>query len=315
MSYDTINFRLLQSDVGGCNFLEETPCYLSNVSEHFYNDGGVALIGDVGGYKVTINNNQIKVKDCSLTKWYLGDNFKELNRRDTQQAIEKLSDLLHLPIEKASVTRLDFAINIITKYPVDVYMSHLGSLNHYNRLEEPAGIYYTQNNERFICYDKIKEQKKAGATIPEIYRNRNVLRLEQRCLKRVADRLKKESVIGSMLYDVEFFNMLLHRLGDTYKSISKINDFTMNIEAMKTKKDLYKLGVLALIQQVGGLTKAIEQVNEAQKTGGITKKQALDLRNAIREAGNLKENIVIPNEAITELDEKLKRAIKFNLSY
>ena len=89
----------------------------------------------------------------------------------------------------------------------------------------------------------------------------------------------------------------------------------MNIEAMKTKKDLYKLGVLALIQQVGGLTKAIEQVNEAQKTGGITKKQALDLRNAIREAGNLKENIVIPNEAITELDEKLKRAIKFNLSY
>lgn len=315
MSYDTINFRLLQSEVSGCIFIEEIPCYLSNVSQHYYPDGSCAIVGDIDGYKVSVNSNQVKVKDCSLTKWFLGDNFKELSRRDTQQAIERMSDLLHLPMDKAVITRLDFALNIITKHPIDVYICHLGVLNHYCRLVQPAGLYYTQNNEQLICYDKVKEQKKAGAIIPELYRQRNVLRIEQRHIKRVAERLNTPYVVGAMLYDVEFFNMLYRRLGDTYKSIKKINDFTINIEAMKSKKDLYKLGVLSLIQQAGGLTEMIEQIKEAQRTGELTKKQALDLRTAVNEASKVKDDIVVPNEAIAELDEKINKAIKFNLSY
>lgn len=315
MSYDTINFKLQQSEVNGCIFIEEIPCYLNNVSEHYYPDGSVAVVGDVGCYRVSVNRKQLKVKDCSLTKWFLGDNFKEMSRGDTQRAIEKLSDLIHVPMDKAVVTRLDFAINIITKHPVTVYLNHLGELNHYCRMEQPTSLYYTQNKEQFVFYDKVKEQKRAGGIIPELYRDRQVLRIEQRYIKRVSDRLNYPYVSGAMLYDVEFFNMLYRRLGDTYKSIKKINDFTINIEAMKSKKDLYKLGVLSLIQQAGGVTEMLEQIKEAQERGGLTKKQALDLRTAVNEASKVTDDIVVPNEAIAELDEKINKAIKFNLSY
>ena len=34
--YDTVNFRLFQSEVAGVDFLTELPCYLENVGEHCY---------------------------------------------------------------------------------------------------------------------------------------------------------------------------------------------------------------------------------------------------------------------------------------
>ena len=66
--YDTVNFRLLQSEAGGVDFLTEMPCFLENVGEHYYN--GEAVI--TGG----LNRYQMKIKDGSLCKWHLGDNFQ-----------------------------------------------------------------------------------------------------------------------------------------------------------------------------------------------------------------------------------------------
>ena len=111
--YDTIFARLTQGEVQGVDFLAETPCYLDNVAEHTYSDG-VVVTGDVGNLKVTLNHFQVKVRDGSLCKWYLGSNFKTMGRKDTQMAIERLSDTLHLPIEKAIITRIDVAQNLIT---------------------------------------------------------------------------------------------------------------------------------------------------------------------------------------------------------
>jgi hypothetical protein len=44
---------------------------------------------------------------------------------------------------------------------------------------------------------------------------------------------------------------------------------------MKTKQQLYKMGVLSLIERAGGVTQMLQQITEAQATGKITKKQAL----------------------------------------
>ena len=55
----------------------------------------------------------------------------------------------------------------------------------------------------------------------------------------------------------------------------------------------------------------LSQIVEAQQMGILTKKQAFDLREAVNEAGKIDENIIVPNEAIVELDEKVKRAVKF----
>ena len=292
------------------DFLAETPCFLENVGEHYYN-GEVVITGSLNGLKISLNKYQMKIKDGSLCKWYLGDNFQTMGRGDTQRAIEKLSDTLHVPMSKATVTRLDIAQNFITRYPPEVYLNHLGILRYATRLQEPNGVYYSQTGGRLCFYDKNREQKSRREPIPELYEGRNVLRYEQRYTNRIASQLKVGEVTGAMLYDEAFYIGLLNRWEWTYKAIQKINDVSLNFQAMKNTRQLYKMGVLSLIEQVGGQLQMIEQINEAQKRGELSKKQAFDLRKTINEACRIKDTLTVPNEAIKELDKKVSVAVKY----
>ena len=222
----------------------------------------------------------MKIKDGSLCKWYLGDNFQTMGRGDTQRAIEKLSDTLHVPMSKATVTRLDIAQNFITKHPPEVYLSHLGILKYATRLQEPNGIYYSQTGGRLCFYDKNREQKSHREPIPELYEGRNVLRYEQRYTNRIASQFKVSEVTGAMLYDEAFYIGLLNRWKEAY-------------------------------EQAGGQIQMIEQINEAQKRGELSKKQAFDLRQTINEACKIRDGLIVPNEAIRELDKKVSEAVKY----
>lgn len=308
--YDTIFLRLTQAEVNGVDFLGEIPCCLGNISEHYFGNY-LCVTGNLAGLKVMVNNYQLKVKDGSLCKYLLGDNFQTMGRGDTQRAIEKLSDTLHLPMSKATVTRMDIAQNFIVKHPPQVYLNHLGVLRYANRLQEPSGLYYSLNGGRLCFYDKNKEQKSKREEIPELYNGRNVLRYERRYTKRIAAKFGVAEVTGAMLYNEAFYIEALNRWKADYQAIQKINDITLNFPAMKTKKDLSKMGILALTEQAGGQVEMITQINEAQQRGELTKKQAYDLRVAVNEACQLKEGLIIPNDAIQELDKKVAEAVRF----
>ena len=308
--FDTINFRLTQEEAGGVDFLAEIPCYLENVGEHYF-DGSPCISGSLNGLKVTANSNQVKIKDGSLCKFALGDNYQTLGRKDTKQAIEQLSDMLHLPIDKAIVTRLDIAQNFVLKHPTAVYLNHLGALRYAVRLQEPTGIYYKYSDGRVCIYDKNKEQTRHKEPIPELYKGRNVLRVEQRYTQRIASRLEVPKVTGAMLYDEAFYINLLNRWRDTYRAIHKINDVTFNFEAMTTKSKLMQMGIVSLAEQMGGQLEMIAHINEAQKRGDLSKKQAFDLRKAVNDAFQIKEGLIVPSEVMQELDKKINEAVRF----
>lgn len=309
--FDTVNFRLTQAEVSGVDFLSETPCYLEDVAEHQFSNGLVAVTGKAGGLKISLNRFQIKVCDGSLCKYYLGDNYQTMGRSDTQRAIEMLSDTLHLPMGKAAVYRLDIAQNFICKYPPEVYINHLGMLKNATRLLNDGSVYYQRAGNVLCFYDKNREQKRKREAVPELYEGRNVLRYEQRYTKHIARQLNVSEVTGALLYDVAFYMGLLSRWRDTYRDIQKINDITLNFQAMKTKQELYKMGVLSLIERAGGQMEMIDQINEAQKRGELTNKQAYDLRQAVKDAGKVREGLTVPNDAIQELDKKVKEAVMY----
>lgn len=308
--YDTINFKLTILEAQHTDFINELPQRLDNVAYHNY-DGDEVITGNIGGLKVSVNRYQVKVKDGSLCKWYLGDNLKGLTRGDVQRAIEKLSDTLHLPMNRANVTRLDIAENIICRYPVGVYLNHLGVLRYFDRLQEPNGLYYGKKVERLCFYDKNKEQKTKGEVIPELYQNRNVLRYEQRYTRRLPFVLGVPVVDGALLYDEKFYIGIINRWRDTYRSIDKINNITLNFQAMTSKQQLYKMGVLSLIERVGGEVEFIDQINEAQKRGDLTPKQAFDLRQTVKDVVKIEEGLTVKSDAIEELDKKILEVVKF----
>ena len=307
--YDTVFLNLTQSEVVGVDLLSEIPCYLDRVSQHYF-DGVPVISGMIGGLRVTVSQRQVKVKDCSLCKFMFGNNYKTMGRHDTKQAIEKLSDGLHLPMDRATVLRLDFGQNIIMQHPLDVYYNHLGLLSRAQRLQEPNGLYYVTSGGRLCFYDKNREQRAHNEPIPPLYQNQNVLRVEQRYLQRLPQRLNRPEVKGATLYDETFFNDLLNRWRGGYKSIQKINDVSINFENMKTVRELTRVALASFVEQNGGELAVIAQVNENYKTGVLSRKQAHDLREAVKNVCKPKEGVTTPNEAIHELDTKIDQAVR-----
>lgn len=307
--YDTVNFRLAAEDAGGADFLNETPCYLDGVGVHCYGEETI-ITGKIGGLSVAVSRTQVKVRDGSLCKWYLGDNFKTMGRHTTEEAIEKLSDTLHLPMSEASVTRLDIAQNIIMKQPVNVYLEHLGDLARAKRLKQPNSLYYTRRDGLLCFYDKVREERAKGLFVPDMYRNRNVLRYEQRYLRRLPAWFNVPVVTAAMLYEEKFYIRVVKAWRDNYRAINKINDITLNIKAMRNKKDFYRMGTLALVERAGGETAMLTQIDEAQKAGEITRMQAYYLRQAVKDACKA-DALTVENEAMRELTKKINEATMF----
>jgi hypothetical protein len=317
--YDNVDFKLRNSDVSGIDFLSETPCYFDVTGEHCFN-GETVISGTYDDFRITVSKAGVKIKDGSLCKWYLGDNFQTLGRSDVKRVIEKLSDTLHLPIDEATVTRLDIAQNFIVKHPVGVYYNHLGDLKYSKRSPitnggglEIEGLYYFMNSRGglLLFYNKEKEQREKRRPVSELYKGRNVLRYEQRYHKYLHKSFNVERVTGAMLYDEKFYINAINRWRDNYRAIKKINDTSLNFEAMKGKTDLYNMGVLALVEMQGGELNFISQINEAQKSGQLSKKQAFDMRQAVQAACREKAGITAKNDCILELDKKVNEAVKF----
>ena len=306
--YDTVHFRLTVGDYGGVSFVEETPCYLADVATHDYN-GSIVITGNLQGLRVSVTPWQVKVKDGSLCKWYLGDNLQTMSRGDVQRAIERLSDELHLPMNLATITRLDIGANLITQHPAEVYYNHLGVLAWAKRLVEPSGLYYSKRDERLCFYDKIKEQRSRREAIPDTHRGKNVLRYEQRYIGHLSRVLKVPPIKGATLYDGEFYSYIVSRWEQTYTAIGKINDTNINLNSMGTSRDFDRLCRLAMMERAGGELALIDQINELRKKGVITSKQAHDIRQKIKRAASLKGEIVTPNENIQELDRLIKECI------
>jgi len=306
--YDNLDFKLNINEVKGIDFLSETPLYFDVSGEHCFNGANV-ITGNLNSFRISVSEIGVNLKDGSLCKYFLGDNFQTLGRGDTKMAIEKLSDTLHLPLQKATVTRIDIAQNYIVRHPTSVYFNHLGNSIYNKRLEQPDGLYYYNSKGLLVFYDKVKEQRAKGQPIPELFSNRNTLRYEMRYKARLKDSFKVDRVTAEMLYNETFYRNIIDQWHKAYKDIQKINDVSLNFEAMKTKKDLYVMGLVSLIDQQGGEIAIKQQINEAFKKGSLSRKQKFDLFIAISEASKA-TFATIQSDVIQELDKKINESVR-----
>ena len=66
-----------------------------------------------------------------------------------------------------------------------------------------------------------------------------------------------------------------------------------------------------MVERVGGEVAMIEQINDAQKRGDLTRKQAFDLRKTIKEVCKVGGDLTVPSEEIKELDKKILEAVRY----
>jgi hypothetical protein len=121
--YDTINLWLSSDNIGSMD-LTRTMQNLSGITEHQKEDE-VYYSGYLKNYKVSISGQGVSLKG-SIAKYFLPDNFHTLTKSDIARAFEMMADELCLPIDKAKVTRIDFAQNFLMDFEPEAYYNYLG---------------------------------------------------------------------------------------------------------------------------------------------------------------------------------------------
>lgn len=309
---DTLGLRLIYGG-GGTDLITVVSPLLENIYGCCDVQGKEYVSGWLQGLKMTVRPTSLHINGGSFCKWCIGDNYRTLTRRDIQSGIEKLSDILHLPMADADVTRLDVGQNLIMECPVETYLSHLGQKKHYKRLEEPNGLYYDRKGIRLCFYDKNRERKdkRLACDIPPMYEGRNVLRYEIRFTSGIPKCFDREFVTAADLYEQNFYVKMVKYWADGYKSIQKINEMVPNFDCMKTKTDFNRLGGLLLIERFGGQSQMLEFLDEARKCGKLTAKQVYDLRKAVNDVCCVADDFVQESEVIKELDRKIVQATRY----
>jgi hypothetical protein len=231
--------KIDNTEIGSVDLLNSIVPLLDNYTGHDKDTGEQYCSGYLDNFKVYLSEHGISLKG-SLAKYYLGNNIKTLTRLDTKRAIEQLSDVLHLPIYRAKLTRVDVAENFVVKHPVKAYYKHLGQAPYYERLVQPNSLYYQTSKKILHMYDKLLEQHKNRVPIPEIYQGSNMLRYELRCMNRLPDIFNCERVTPAMLYDEQFYVDIVKRWEQEYLAINKLHLHNFNLADMNSPKDFFK---------------------------------------------------------------------------
>lgn len=310
---DTVHLQLLRGDVGINNFISHIEANVDGVLEYrSKGDELTQVIATIGPLKIYARPDNITVGYGSINKWLLGDNYKRIGRAEVEESITRLSDTLHLPMQKATVTRLDVGTVIVTRFKPQTYFPFLGSMAHYNRLQTgPSTLTYRGSNLEMLFYDKNKEQRDKSRQLPTLYGDVNALRFEVRALRHLNAIFKIDAVVARLLYNEKFYMKLLKWWRDSYMAIPKVNCMIPNIGALLTADSRNQLARCALVEKLGGEVSLLEFVTNQQQQGQIDRYKARDLKEWIKRAGQHANDLVVPSGEIVELDKKINQAIQY----
>ncbi len=261
---------------------------------------------------VYVNDSRITV--CgSFCKYLHGNNLVNFTREDMKLATEKLNDTFHISFEDAKVTQIDFAYNFDVSLPVESYYYHLGDLPYYKRLENSynrgvEGLYYscTTDKKKLVFYDKLKEMRFRGATIPAEYADKNILRYEMKLLKSPAKILGYDKITLDMLSEKGFYNSVLDYWKTNYSNIEKLHDIAPNLTEFSGFTEIKNLALLDYINRNGGMIEFLKMVDNQYKKGIMLKRNRDELKKQAKKLANRNLPPEIPDTAIYELNNLVK---------
>ena len=221
-----------------CRDMPDISGYLDNGNESSnVKTGEVSVFGNVENIKVMQYFGGYSIQG-SLPKFLYGNNVCQLTRKEVGQAIEKLSDRLHLPLNDARVTSIEVGANICLTKQHTAYTRLLGDMTRMQRVSMADSLYYKGSGKvhprQYYFYDKVAEVRKSGGTMPQGLEAANMMRYEMRLNGRLPFQLSIPEFKGSTLQDREVYQELINRWLNGYLSINKL----VNMEDEHLKKGM-----------------------------------------------------------------------------
>lgn len=221
-----------------CRDMPDISGYLDNGNESSnVKTGEVSVFGNVENIKVMQYFGGYSIQG-SLPKFLYGNNVCQLTRKEVGQAIEKLSDRLHLPLNDARVTSIEVGANICLTKQHTAYTRLLGDMTRMQRVSMADSLYYQGSGKvhprQYYFYDKVAEVRKSGGTMPQGLEAANMMRYEMRLNGRLPFQLSIPEFKGSTLQDRKVYQELINRWLNGYLSINKL----VNMEDEHLKKGM-----------------------------------------------------------------------------
>lgn len=306
-SYDSICLWLPAEKAGIGLLSSKIVSKLSGVTQSIQENG----IESFSGY---LNSNlrlrimeQGLLLNGSISKYFLSNNIEALSRSGTEQAIEKLSDELGLPMKEAKLRKLDYAVNLVMKEKPESYFPLLGESRYFKRSVLDSTLYYLNSQRKLRIYDKGRESRKVLSGLPASMKAANLLRFELSLQKRLCQQFNVPELTAGCLYQEPFYMAVIDKLLSEYKAIRKNKVINLNFDAMKSPKDFWQQANADWIQRIGGEAAALSIVDRMRRQDAFSKPEYYSrLRKEIREAAARPEASE-DSPLIKELDEKMSR--------
>lgn len=324
--YDTVNIWIDSHDTPtGKPF--DVSGYLDGEPDFTVRQDGTIekIIGHIRNYSVKLYPYGIKLNG-SLPKLLKQSNIDYLTTiEEAKQAIEYLSDSLHVDIAKGIIKSLHIAGNIQTDYkPTDYYPSLGEKKGFFRNLKylKMGTLYYDQQLKRptmqMYFYDKTKELQDKEKVIPPEFLDVNLLRYEVRLYKPQKNLKLPEPPRVKLLYERDFSINSVELWRQQYGSINKINPKSneygnnnnlISIFMNNTKK--YKrpadMATAILLQQLGGGQSAVDMYMATLKAMNYYQNPSQYTRERARVKRILAAQTTIDNknDLIRELETKI----------
>ena len=285
--------------------------FLTKAKEQIdHQTGEICTFGSLEGLKVSIYTSGISITG-SLSKYLHSNNIYPLDRHSTAQAVEKLSDSLHISFNEAKVTGLEFGTQFVMKHQVSDYLSRLGDMPKLLRYHFDVGsLYYKpkgkQQSKVFAFYDKKADAVAKDMILPLGFEEANLLKYEMRINGRLPQQLGMPEVTASTLSEKTFYHDMVKRYQENYFAISKLNQIKTDVmDEIKTVSDAFDVFVARLITQSNQTQIAgfLEELKDAKVFDD--RKCYSRLKKKIQEVAT-KADITVSDELIKELDDEIK---------
>ena len=306
-SYDSISLWLPSENAGVKLLSSQIVCKLSGVTQSIQENGIESYSGSLGSnLRIRILEQGLSLNG-SISKYFLSNNIECLSRAATQQAIEKLSDELSLPMKDAKLKKLDYAVNLVMKQKPESYFPFLGESKYLKRAQFDGTLYYINTQKKLRIYDKSKESKKLLLRLPASLQGANLLRFELALQRKLSSQFNTSELTASSLYQEPFYMAVIDKLLQEYQAIRKNKVISLNFNAMKSPKDFWQQANADWIQKIGGEAAALSIVERMRQKDAFTKAEYYSrLKKEIREAASLPASSE-DSPLLQELDEKIQR--------
>ena len=266
--------------------------------------GEYKIYGCLNGLKVHIYGGGISVVG-SMPKYLNGNNVFSLDRHSIVEAFAKLEDDLHLHLDDAKVTEMEFGNTFIMKKPVTAYLHRFGDISRLKRCQFADSTLYYKGQRKILCfYDKGAEAQDKRLILPEEIRGANLLRYELRYNGKLSRQFRCP-VNVSTLSNLDFYMSMIDRYKKHYYSIKKYNKIQTNIMGkIKTVNDGVEVLLSRLINQYGQEVIG-EFIDELKLNKVYPNRNSYARLNKKLQEISTNANATVTDELIKELDKKI----------